>query len=102
MLKKTKKNGYYRLVNQKPGKIKILKHYKNGVVHEEMFELYEDLYLDIKIAYNRYDGMLELEMNLLMGEDSVYKFLRELYLCTTYFHNFTLCQSANFFSKILF
>ena len=27
MLKKTKKNGYYRLINQRTGKVKILKHY---------------------------------------------------------------------------
>ena len=33
MLKKPQKNGYYRLINQKTGRIKILKHYKNGIVH---------------------------------------------------------------------
>tara|TARA_B100000315_G_C14220656_1_gene426305 strand:+ start:189 stop:464 length:276 start_codon:yes stop_codon:yes gene_type:complete len=36
MLKKPKKNGYYRLINQRTGKIKILKHYQNGIVHGKM------------------------------------------------------------------
>ena len=30
---KRKKNGYFRLINQKTGLVKILKHYKNGIVH---------------------------------------------------------------------
>ena len=33
MLKKPKNNGYYRLINQRTGRIKILKHYKDGNVH---------------------------------------------------------------------
>ena len=33
MLKKPKKNGYYKLINQRTGLPKIVKHYKNGVVH---------------------------------------------------------------------
>ena len=33
MLKKPKKNGFYKLVNQRTGKIKILKHYKNETIH---------------------------------------------------------------------
>ena len=36
MLKKPKKNGYRKLINQKTGKVKILKHYQNGVVHGKM------------------------------------------------------------------
>ena len=41
MLKKPKKNGYYRLLNQRTGKIKMLKHYKNGLVHGKII-LYWD------------------------------------------------------------
>ena len=33
MLKKPTKDGFYKLVNQKTGKVKILKHYKNGIMH---------------------------------------------------------------------
>ena len=33
MLKKPNENGFYKLVNQKTGKIKILKHYKDGIMH---------------------------------------------------------------------
>ena len=33
MLKKPKNNGYYRLINQRTGRVKMLKHYKNGIVH---------------------------------------------------------------------
>ena len=42
MLKKTKKNGYYRLVNQKTGKVKILKHYKNGIVHGKILYYWDN------------------------------------------------------------
>ena len=33
MLKKPKTNGYYKLINQKTGKVKLIKHYQNGLVH---------------------------------------------------------------------
>jgi len=42
MLKKTKQNGYYRLINQKTGKIKILKHYKNGLVHGQIIYYWDN------------------------------------------------------------
>ena len=42
MLKKTKKNGYYRLINQKTGKVKILKHYKNGIVHGKLLYYWDN------------------------------------------------------------
>ena len=32
MLKKPKKNGYYKLINQKTGRVKVLKHYNNGII----------------------------------------------------------------------
>ena len=42
MLKKSKKNGYYRLINQQTGNIKILKHYKNGRVHGKMIYYWDN------------------------------------------------------------
>jgi len=33
MQKNVKKNGYCRVVNQKTGRIKLVKHYKKGIVH---------------------------------------------------------------------
>ena len=42
MLKKTKKNGYYRLINQKTGKVKILKHYKNGIIHGKLIYYWDN------------------------------------------------------------
>ena len=42
MLKKPKKNGYYRLINQKTGKVKILKHYKNGIVHGKILYFWDN------------------------------------------------------------
>ena len=42
MLKKPKKNGYYRLINQKTGKVKILKHYKNGIIHGKLLYYWDN------------------------------------------------------------
>ena len=42
MLRKPKKNGYYRLINQKTGKVKILKHYKNGLVHGKLIYYWDN------------------------------------------------------------
>ena len=42
MLKKPKRNGYYRLINQKTGKIKILKHYQNGLVHGKIIYYWDN------------------------------------------------------------
>ena len=42
MLKKPKKNGYYKLINQKTGKVKILKHYKNGIVHGKLLYYWDN------------------------------------------------------------
>ena len=42
MLKKPKKNGYYRLINQKTGKVKILKHYQNGLVHGKIIYYWDN------------------------------------------------------------
>ena len=42
MLKQPKNNGYYRLINQKTGRIKILKHYKNGLVHGKIIYYWDN------------------------------------------------------------
>ena len=42
MLKKPKKNGYYRLINQKTGKVKIIKHYKNSIVHGKILYYWDN------------------------------------------------------------
>ena len=42
MLKKSTQNGYYRLLNQRTGKVKILKHYKNGIVHGKLLYYWDN------------------------------------------------------------
>ncbi len=42
MLKKPKKNGYYKLINQKTGRLKLVKHYKNGVVHGKIIYYWDN------------------------------------------------------------
>ena len=42
MLKKPKKNGYYRLINQKTGRVKIIKHYKNSIVHGKLLYYWDN------------------------------------------------------------
>ena len=42
MLRKPKTNGYYRLINQKTGKVKILKHYQNGIVHGKIIYYWDN------------------------------------------------------------
>ena len=53
MMKKTKKNGYYRLVNQKTGKIKILKHYKNGIVHGKIIYYWDNGQIHLTGQYDQ-------------------------------------------------
>jgi len=42
MLKKHKKNGYYRIINQKTGRLKLVKHYKNGLVHGKIIYYWDN------------------------------------------------------------
>ncbi len=42
MLKKPKKNGYYKLINQKTGRLKLVKHYKDGVVHGKIIYYWDN------------------------------------------------------------
>jgi len=42
MLKKHKKNGYYRIINQRTGLLKLVKHYKNGIVHGKIIYYWDN------------------------------------------------------------
>lgn len=42
MLKKSKKNGYYRVINKNTGRIKLVKHYKNGKVHGKIIYYWDN------------------------------------------------------------
>ena len=42
MLKKSKKSGYYRVINQNTGRIKLVKHYKNGKVHGKIIYYWDN------------------------------------------------------------
>ena len=42
MLKKHKKNGYYRIINQKTGRLKLVKHYKNSIVHGKIIYYWDN------------------------------------------------------------
>ena len=42
MLKRHKKNGYYRIINQKTGRLKLVKHYKNGLVHGKIIYYWDN------------------------------------------------------------
>ena len=53
MLKKPKKNGYYRLLNQRTGKIKMLKHYKNGLVHGKIIYYWDNGQIRLTGQYDK-------------------------------------------------
>ena len=42
MLKRQKKNGYYRIINQKTGRLKLVKHYNNGRVHGKIIYYWDN------------------------------------------------------------
>ena len=42
MLKKHKKNGYYRIINQHTRRLKLVKHYKNGIVHGKIIYYWDN------------------------------------------------------------
>ncbi len=42
MLKRSKKNGYYRIINQKTGRLKLVKHYKDGIVHGKIIYYWDN------------------------------------------------------------
>ena len=53
MLKKPKKNGYCKLINQKTGLLKILKHYKNGFLHGKIFYYWDNGQIHLTGQYNQ-------------------------------------------------
>jgi len=53
MLKKPKKNGFYRLINQKTGRVKVLKHYKNGIVHGKLFYYWDNGQVHLSGQYDQ-------------------------------------------------
>ena len=42
MLNKEKKNGYHRIINQTTGRLKLVKHYKNGLVHGKIIYYWDN------------------------------------------------------------
>ena len=42
MLNTQKKNGYHRIINQKTGRLKLVKHYKNGLVHGKIIYYWDN------------------------------------------------------------
>ena len=42
MHKSLKKNGYHRIINQKTGRLKLVKHYKNGLVHGKIIYYWDN------------------------------------------------------------
>ena len=42
MLNKQKKSGYHRIINQKTGRLKLVKHYKNGFVHGKIIYYWDN------------------------------------------------------------
>ena len=53
MLKKTKKNGYYRIINQKTGRLKLVKHYKNGLVHGKIIYYWDNGQIRLTGQYDK-------------------------------------------------
>ena len=42
MLKRQKQNGYYRIINQKTGRLKLVKHYNNGRIHGKIIYYWDN------------------------------------------------------------
>ena len=85
MLKKPNKDGFYKLVNQRTGKIKILKHYKNETMHGKFIFYWDNGQIHITGQYDKMkrigtwrtfdpDGNLILEEN----HDSLEKNIQNL------------------------
>ena len=78
MLKRHKKNGYYRIINQQTGRLKLVKHYKNGLVHG-------------KIIYYWDNGQIHLT-----GQ---YEKMRRIGIWKTYDSNGNIIMEENYSSK---
>ena len=53
MLNKQKKNGYYRIINQKTGRLKLVKHYKNGLVHGKIIYYWDNGQIRLTGQYDK-------------------------------------------------
>jgi antitoxin component YwqK of YwqJK toxin-antitoxin module len=74
MKKNLKKNGYHRIMNQKTERIKLVKHYKNGLVHGKIVYYWDNGQIRLTGQYEKmrrsgswkhydHDGTLILEEN---------------------------------------
>tara|TARA_B100001029_G_C14992549_1_gene412929 strand:- start:742 stop:1017 length:276 start_codon:yes stop_codon:yes gene_type:complete len=52
MLKRSKKNGYHRIINQRTGKLKLVKHYKNGIIHGKIIYYWDNGQIRLTGQYN--------------------------------------------------
>ena len=53
MLNKQKKNGYNRIINQKTGRLKLVKHYKNGFVHGKILYYWDNGQVRVTGQYDK-------------------------------------------------
>ena len=53
MLKKHKKNGYNRIINQNTGRLKLVKHYKHGCVHGKIIYYWDNGRVRLTGQYNK-------------------------------------------------
>jgi len=52
MLKRSKKNGYHRIINQRTGKLKLVKHYKNGIINGKIIYYWDNGQIRLTGQYN--------------------------------------------------
>jgi len=53
MQKNLKKNGYHRIINQKTGRLKLVKHYKNGLVHGKLIYYWDNGQIRLTGQYDK-------------------------------------------------
>ena len=53
MQNKSTKNGFYRIINQRTGKIKLLKNYKNGKLHGKIIYYWDNGRIRLSGQYNK-------------------------------------------------
>ena len=53
MLKKQKKNGYHRIINQRTGRLKLVKHYKNGLIHGKIIYYWDNGHVRLTGQYDK-------------------------------------------------
>ena len=74
MQKNLTKNGYHRILNQKTGRLKLVKHYKNGLVHGKIVYYWDNGQIHLTGQYEKmrrigtwkhydHDGTLIFEEN---------------------------------------